>query len=114
MITAQQTDLVASGPARRPFSLWLYLLVIFGLSWPPQIAYALWGNDPSSGYLLSSISMIMVGGLMFTSFAGPLWGVEGIPPMLQLTDWREAREVFTGAAVTAVIFGALAVWGMMR
>ncbi len=56
----------------------------------------------------------LVGGLMFTSFAGPLWDVEGIPPMLQLTDRREAREVFTGAAVTAVIFGALAVWGLVR
>lgn len=58
--------------------------------------------------------MIMVGGLMFTSFAGPLWGVEGISPMLQLTDQREAREVFTGTAVTAVIFVALAVWRLVR
>lgn len=56
----------------------------------------------------------LVGGLMFTSFAGPLWDVEGLPPLLQLVDRRESREVFTGAAVTAVIFGALAVWGLMR
>ena len=56
----------------------------------------------------------LVGGLMFTSFAGPLWEVEGIPPLLQLVDRREAREVFTGAAVTVVIFGALAVWGFIR
>ena len=56
----------------------------------------------------------LVGGLMFTSFAGPLWDVEGIPPMLQLVDRRESRNVFTGAVVTAVIFGALAVWGMAR
>jgi rhomboid protease GluP len=54
----------------------------------------------------------LVGGLMFTSFAGPLWQVEGIPPMLQLVDRREGREVLTGAAVTAIIFGALAVWGL--
>jgi len=56
----------------------------------------------------------LVGGLMFTSFAGPLWEVEGIPPMLQLVDKRESREVFTGAAVALVVFGALAVWGMVR
>jgi rhomboid protease GluP len=56
----------------------------------------------------------LVGGLMFTSFAGPLWEVEGIPPALQLADQRESREVVTGAVVTAVIFSALAVWGMVR
>jgi rhomboid protease GluP len=56
----------------------------------------------------------LVGGLMFTSFAGPLWDVEGIPPTLQLVDKREAREEFTGALVTAAIFGALAVWGFVR
>jgi rhomboid protease GluP len=56
----------------------------------------------------------LIGGLMFTSFAGPLWGVEGIPPMLQLVDQREGREEFNGAIVTAVIFGALAVWGFVR
>lgn len=56
----------------------------------------------------------LVGGLMFTSFAGPLWDVEGIPPILQLVDRREDREVITGAVVTAVIFGGLAVWGFIR
>lgn len=56
----------------------------------------------------------LVGGLMFTSFAGPLWDVEGLPPFLQLVDRRESRDVFNGAIVTAVIFGALAVWGFVR
>ncbi|OQY90186.1 MAG: hypothetical protein B6D38_04180 [Anaerolineae bacterium UTCFX1] len=56
----------------------------------------------------------LVGGFMFASFAGPLWEVEGIPPSLRLTDQREAREVFTGAAVTGVVFAALAMWGMLR
>jgi len=56
----------------------------------------------------------LIGGLMFTSFAGPLWEVEGIPPTLQLVDKREAREEFTGALVTLAIFGALAVWGFIR
>ena len=56
----------------------------------------------------------LVGGLMFTSFAGPLWDVEGSPPVLQLVDRREARDEFNGAIVTAVIFGALAMWGFIR
>ncbi len=56
----------------------------------------------------------LVGGLMFTSFAGPLWAVEGFPPVLQLVDKREAPEVVTGAVVTAVIFGALTLWGFVR
>jgi rhomboid protease GluP len=56
----------------------------------------------------------LVGGLMFSSFAGPLWEVEGLPPALQLVDRRESREAFTGAVVTAVIFGALAVWGVVK
>ncbi|MCC6567610.1 MAG: rhomboid family intramembrane serine protease [Anaerolineales bacterium] len=56
----------------------------------------------------------LFGGVMFASFAGPLWNVEGIPPMLQLVDQREPRSIFTGAVVTAVIFGALAVWGLLR
>lgn len=56
----------------------------------------------------------LVGGLMFTSFAGPLWDVEGNPPVVQLVDKRQAREVFTGAGVTLAIFGALALWGFVR
>lgn len=56
----------------------------------------------------------LIGGVMFTMFAGPLWEVEGIPPMLHLVDRREAREEFTGAVVTAAIFGGLAVLGFVR
>ena len=51
---------VTNAQTQRPFSLSLYLLIVFGLSWPPQIAYALWGNNPTSGFLLSSLSMVMV------------------------------------------------------
>ena len=55
----------------------------------------------------------LVGGLMFTSFAGPMWEVEGIPPALHLVDRRELRNVITGAAVVMLIFGALTLWGMV-
>jgi len=56
----------------------------------------------------------LLGGLIFTWFAGPLWEVEGIQPILQLVDKRPSREVIVGAATVLFIFGALAVWGMVR
>lgn len=47
--------------AERPFSLTIYLLIVFGLSWPFQIAYGLLGaTAPLASYLLSSASMVMV------------------------------------------------------
>jgi membrane protease YdiL (CAAX protease family) len=45
---------------QRTFSLTIYLLIIFVLSWPFQIAYAIWGTTSTTSYLLSSISMVMV------------------------------------------------------
>ena len=56
----------------------------------------------------------LVGGLMFTWFASPLWEVEGIQPYLQLVDKRSTREVITGAVLVLAVFGALAVWGLVR
>ena len=56
----------------------------------------------------------LLGGLIFTSFAGPLWEIEGIQPTYHLVDKRPVREVIIGAAVVLLIFGGLAVWGMMR
>jgi len=56
----------------------------------------------------------LAAGLMFTWFAGPIWEIEGISPMLQLVDRRSSREVITGAAIVFFIFGALAMWGMVR
>lgn len=56
----------------------------------------------------------LVGGLMFTWFAGPVWRVEGVPPALHMVDQRSSREVIVGAAAVIFIFGALAMWGMTR
>lgn len=53
----EHTDALSS---RRPFSLWLYLLIVFGLSWPFQIIAAIWGLDMLSRYTLHAVSMIMV------------------------------------------------------
>jgi membrane protease YdiL (CAAX protease family) len=46
--------------AGRPFSLTIYLLLVVALSWPFQIAYAIWGTTPVASYLLSSLAMVMV------------------------------------------------------
>jgi len=56
----------------------------------------------------------LLGGLIFTWFAGPLWEVEGIQPAYHLVDRRPLREVIIGAATVVLIFGGLATWGMMR
>jgi rhomboid protease GluP len=56
----------------------------------------------------------LVGGLMFAWFAGPIWGIEGIQPMLQLVDKRSSRGIVTGAAMILLIFGGLAMWGMVK
>jgi rhomboid protease GluP len=56
----------------------------------------------------------LVGGLMFTSFAGPLWEIEGVYPSYHLVDKRSFQALITGAAVVTIIFGALAVWGFVR
>jgi rhomboid protease GluP len=56
----------------------------------------------------------LVGGLMFTSFAGPLWEVEGVYPAVQLVDKRPISGVLTGAAMVILVFGGLAMWGLVR
>jgi len=56
----------------------------------------------------------LLGGLMFTSFAGPSWEVEGVYPAYQLVDKRPFNAVLVGAATVVLIFGALAMWGMVR
>jgi rhomboid protease GluP len=56
----------------------------------------------------------LIGGLMFTSFAGPLWDIEGVYPTYHPVDRRSFGGVMTGAAMVVLIFGALAMWGMVR
>ena len=69
----------------------------------------------SSGGLIDNWGHVggLLGGAVFTWFAGPLWEVEGIFPNLQLADTREFHDVSLGAGLVILIFGALAVWGMM-
>ena len=56
----------------------------------------------------------LIGGLMFTSFAGPLWDFEGVYPTYYPVDRRSFRGVLIGAATVVLIFGALAMWGLVR
>lgn len=44
----------------RSFSLWLYLLIVFGLSWPFQIIAAIWGTELLPRFSLHATSMFMV------------------------------------------------------
>ena len=55
----------------------------------------------------------LLGGLIFTLFAGPKWEIEGIAPAYHLVDKRPVREVITGAAIVVLIFGGLAMWKMI-
>lgn len=54
----------------------------------------------------------LLGGVIFTWFAGVRWMVAGIPPEMKLVDQREAREIITGLGVVVLIFSSLAVWGL--
>lgn len=56
----------------------------------------------------------LVGGLMFTTFAGPSYEVEGIYPAYHLVDRRPSSAVMIGAVMVLLIFGGLAFWGMVR
>lgn len=56
----------------------------------------------------------LLGGLMFTWFAGPVWKIEGAPPAVHLVDQRTTRDVVVAAATVIVVFSALAMWGMTR
>jgi rhomboid protease GluP len=66
----------------------------------------------------------LLGGLIFTWFAGPRWeveaiyssplqGLQGTLPAAHLVDKRELREVVTGTAAVLLIFGVLAMFGMI-
>jgi rhomboid protease GluP len=55
----------------------------------------------------------LLGGLMFTWFAGPVYKIEGISPALHVVDQRSTRDVIVAAATVILVFSALAMWGMM-
>ncbi len=67
----------------------------------------------------------LIGGLIFTWFSGPRWGVEPVysslfqssgqnaTPVANLVDRRETREILTGTAIVLLVFGALAAIGMI-
>jgi len=57
----------------------------------------------------------LIGGLMFTFLAGPLWDVEANPDGgYRIVDHRPEREIIIGTLAVLGVFGALAVWGIVR
>lgn len=56
----------------------------------------------------------LLGGSIFTWFAGPRWELEGEYPEMRLADKREPLAVLTGAAAVILMFGSLAAFGMVR
>lgn len=54
----------------------------------------------------------LLGGVIFTWFAGVRWMIVGMPPEMTLFDRRESREIVTGFGLVILIFSMLAVWGM--
>ena len=54
----------------------------------------------------------LLGGLILSWFASPLWQVEGIAPALRLVDQREARDVVVGIGLVVIVFCTLAAIGM--
>jgi rhomboid protease GluP len=69
----------------------------------------------SSGGLIDNWGHVggLLGGAVFTWFAGPLWKIEGIHPFMHLEDKREFRDVVLGAGIVIMIFGGLAVWDIL-
>lgn len=58
----------------------------------------------------------LLGGVMFTALAGPLWDVEvgSVGQGYTLMDRRPTRDMLIGAAAVLFVFGALAFWGIVR
>ncbi len=53
-------DSTSNSSAPRPFSLGLYLLIVFGFSWPFLIVSAIWANTFATSMILNGIAMVMV------------------------------------------------------
>ena len=70
----------------------------------------------SSGGLIDNWGHIggLLGGAIFTWFAGPRWEVVGAFPDFHLEDNRAFRDILLGASAVIIIFGGLAVWGMAQ
>jgi rhomboid protease GluP len=56
----------------------------------------------------------LLGGLIFTWLAGPIYKIEGAPPALHLVDQRTTRDVIIGAATVILVFSVLAMLKLMK
>ena len=55
----------------------------------------------------------LLGGLLFAWFGGPRWKVEGIFPLLSLTDERQGHGLWAGVAAVLVVFLPLTAIGFL-
>ncbi len=55
----------------------------------------------------------LLGGLIFSWMAGPIWAVEGIHPNIQIVDKREPREFLISAVTVLVFFSILTISGIL-
>jgi rhomboid protease GluP len=56
----------------------------------------------------------LFGGFFFAWYAGPLWEVEASPTGFVFVDRRTTREIVLGAVTVLVVFGAVAVFWIVR
>jgi uncharacterized protein len=98
MQTKKTLSLSQNNQCQRPFSLPIYLLLVFGLSWPFQVGYALWGKTPLLSYLLSSLAMVMV--TVATLIAGRFIFRDGFAN----AGWRWGKPKQYGIAFALALF----------
>ncbi|MFZ5865662.1 MAG: CPBP family intramembrane glutamic endopeptidase [Thermodesulfobacteriota bacterium] len=82
----------------RPFSLWLYLAVVFSVSWPFQLAMLFLARSWKSAMAFSCASMIMVG--VGTFICGRYIFRDGFAT----AQWRWGKPVYYVAVIAFVAF----------
>ena len=50
----------------------------------------------------------MLGGVIYTWIAGPVWKVEGLYPIFDIVDGRSNSKIWSGITAVIVVFGVLA------
>jgi len=94
---------------RRPFSLSIYLVIVFALSWPFQIASASGERALLLRYAMHCAAMCMVGFAAFVA-AGPHVFGDGVPRW----RWGRPRHYLAGLALAVLVWIVPAAVGLAR
>jgi rhomboid protease GluP len=91
------------GQARRAIGnvIFIVALNLFIVGLIPNVD--IWGNIGG-----------LLGGLFFAWYAGPVWDMESTPSGFTFVDRRPMREVIIGAVTVLSVFGAVAVWWIVK